>query len=188
MSGLTDLSGITDVSTEDRVRDLVFVLDELARWNTNDVVLAGRLDLTRVAAMGGCWGATVAPEFCRIDDRCKAAVILDGTPSMAGGDDVLKFSLQKPFLSIYHAGNTERTLFDEAIHDAIRFEINGVEHDQIVDDVLYWVWYTDLPAGREAARTINAYSLWFLNKYLKGSNAPMPATADYPLILNFQQK
>jgi len=189
VSGLTDTTGITDITTKDRLRDMAFVLDELARWNTNDVVLAGRLDLTKVAAMGGCWGATVAPEFCRIDDRCKAAIILDGTPSMAGGTDILTFSLQKPFLSIYNGSNGERTLFSKAIRDAIRFQINGVVHEQIYGDVLYWVEFPgQLATGHEAARTINAYSLWFLNKYLKGSSDPMPAVADYPLVRNFQQK
>ena len=188
-SGLTDLSAINPLTTQDRVRDMIFVLNELARLNTNDSVLAGRLDLSKMAALGGCWGATSAPEFCRLDDRCKAAIILDGTPSMAGGPDLLSFSLQKPFLAIYHGGNSERTLFDKASHDAIRFEINGVAHNQTTDDVLNWVWFPgELAAGRETSRTINAYTLWFLNKYLKGSSDPIPALADYPRIINFQQK
>ena len=41
---------------------------------------------------------------------------------------------------------------------------------------------------REAMRTMNAYSLWFLNRYLKGSPDPMPALANYPRIINFKQK
>ena len=40
-------------------------------------------------------------------------------------------------------------------------------------------------AGREAARTINTYTLWFLNHYLKDFNEPMPAKADYPRITGF---
>ena len=35
---------------------------------------------------------------------------------------------------------------------------------------------------------ITDWTLWFLNKYLKGSNDPMPRTADYPQIFNFKQK
>jgi hypothetical protein len=38
------------------------------------------------------------------------------------------------------------------------------------------------------ARTINAYTLWFLNTHLKGSTDPMPALADYPRVINFMQK
>ena len=45
-----------------------------------------------------------------------------------------------------------------------------------------------LDTGREAARTITAYSFWFLNKYLKGSTDPMPAIANYPRIIAFKQK
>ena len=53
----------------------------------------------------------------------------------------------------------------------------------------YWAWSPEnVAGGREVARTINAYTLWFLNKHLKGSNDPMPALADYPQVINFQQK
>ena len=53
----------------------------------------------------------------------------------------------------------------------------------------YWVWHPlDVAGGREVARTINAYTLWFLNKYLKGSTDPMPALAEYPRVTGFKQK
>ena len=35
---------------------------------------------------------------------------------------------------------------------------------------------------------MNAYTLWFLNKYLKGINDPIPLAKDYPLVRNFKQK
>jgi len=60
-------------------------------------------------------------------------------------------------------------------------------HSQFQDH--YWLSDPgDLKGGREIARTINGYSLWFLNKYLKGSQDPMPALTDYPRVTNFKQK
>ena len=35
---------------------------------------------------------------------------------------------------------------------------------------------------------MHAYSLWFLNKYLKGINDPAPSPQDYRLVINFKQK
>lgn len=54
-----------------------------------------------------------------------------------------------------------------------------------------WHWLIhpeDIAGGREVHRTINAYILWLLNKYLKGSSDPMPSLAHYPRILGFKQK
>jgi predicted dienelactone hydrolase len=61
---------------EDRVRDLAFILDELTRWNACDPLFAGRLDVTKVAALGTCSGFCCAAEFCRRDPRCQAAVLV----------------------------------------------------------------------------------------------------------------
>ena len=58
----------------------------------------------------------------------------------------------------------------------------------LVQDFYFLLEPYRLTTGREGARTITAYSLWFLNKYLKGSNEPMPPLADYPRILGFKQK
>ena len=37
---------------DNRIKDFLFVLDELSRLNTNDALLAGRLDLERLGAFG----------------------------------------------------------------------------------------------------------------------------------------
>lgn len=61
--------------------DVRFVLDrltELNAGNRRDFALAGRLDLTRVAAMGHSAGAEFAARACQLDPRFKACVDLDG--------------------------------------------------------------------------------------------------------------
>ncbi len=164
---------------QDRVRDLRFVLDELVKWNGNDPVFAGRFDLSRIASMGFSWGGQVAAEFCRVDSRCHAAIRLD--PGAFSGD-LIRFGLQKPFLQINRPDNTDLDLFNKTATNAIWFQISATQHANFCD------YYPLDASSREAARTINAYAVWFLNKYLKGSTDPMPALKDYPRVFNFKQK
>ena len=56
-------------------------------------------------------------------------------------------------------------------------------------DDLYWAIFPgSLAVGREAARAVNACTLWFLNRDLKDVKEPLPEKADYPGVLNFKQK
>jgi dienelactone hydrolase len=178
---------MTTAGAQDRARDLVFIVDELARWNASDPLFAGRLDLTRVAAMGGSWGAQAAAEFCRIDPRCKAVIPLD--PGGEAPPGLLQYGVQKPLLEITSSDIGDTALYSLAVKDAMWFQIQGAAHSQVTCDIHYWFSYpSDLARGRETARTINAYALWFLNQYLKGSNSPMPALARYPLVTGITRK
>jgi hypothetical protein len=194
----------TEAAFQDRVRDLTFILDELTRWNGDDVVFAGRLDLAKVATMGTCWGYAPAAEFCRSDPRCKAAILVSCSPDRwpSFGDttpvpELNQFGLEKPSLVVYgdYAGAVDNYhwLFDKAAKDAIAFEIQGAANGGWYATILAMDFYSlvepyRLATGREGSRAIAAYGLWFLNKYLKGSSEPMPPLADYPRILGFKQK
>jgi dienelactone hydrolase len=172
-------SGTTSRGIEDRVRDLSLVLDKFEQWNLADPLFASALDLDRVAVMGFSWGGGTAVELCGLDARCSLAIAYD--PSGTTGD--LFTSQQKPLLQI----NGDSTVFQKAVRDAIWFQISSTAHLNFDD--YYWFYFpTSLDAGREAARTINTYTLWFLNKYLRGSQEPMPPVADHPRVVNFQSK
>jgi len=177
--------GMSEAGTQDRVKDLVFLVDELERWNVGDPMFAGRLDLARVAAMGGSWGGESAAEFGRIDSRCKAVIPLDPTLSTPG---LLQYGVQKPLLEITSTDGNDTTLYNRGAKDAVWFQIRPAAHAQVTGDIYWFEYPEDLAGGREAARTVNAYALWFLNKYLKGSSDPMPALADYPRVTGFKQK
>lgn len=60
------------------VADQQFIYDTLEQWNDSDSLLAGRLDLTRIGSFGHSFGGATAAEVCRVDERCRAAVIMDG--------------------------------------------------------------------------------------------------------------
>ena len=57
-----------------RLKDMQFLLDELAALNAGDPMFAGRLDLDRIGVYGFSYGGMVV-ETCRTDGRVKCAVV-----------------------------------------------------------------------------------------------------------------
>lgn len=60
------------------VADQRFVYDTLEEWAGDDPLLADALDLSRIGSFGHSFGGVVAVEVCRVDERCGAAVNMDG--------------------------------------------------------------------------------------------------------------
>jgi dienelactone hydrolase len=171
----------------DRIADLHFITDLFADWNRDDPLLAGQMDMDRMAVLGFSWGTATAAEFCRADPRCRAAVLFDNWDSETGLEEVLRRGLYKPLLTVNNSTHADSGLFDKALRDAIWFQLSSTDHANFHD--FYWVNFpSNVAGGREAAHTMNTWALWFLNKHLKGSTDPMPALADYPRIINFKQK
>lgn len=78
--------------------DMKFMVDELATLNENqESIFYHHMNLDRLAAMGHSAGGTSAIEFCRNDNRCKAAIDLDGWYDHAIGQE----PLNKPLLLIF---------------------------------------------------------------------------------------
>jgi hypothetical protein len=171
-----------------RVQDLVWLVRELEVWNQQDPLFSGRFDLQRMAAMGWSFGGATAPEFCRIEPRCLAAIDLDEFDFAMVPRD-----LSKPTLTMNRSTSGDLSVYNATLAPAIWFQISNTEHLDFAD-YSWWGVGGPLPnpqrlaSNREATRTMNAYILWFLNKYLKGSNDPMPALADHPRVINFKQK
>ncbi|MDZ4860113.1 MAG: hypothetical protein SGI88_14135 [Candidatus Hydrogenedentes bacterium] len=61
------------------VADVRFVLDELARLNRDDKLLAGRLKLSRFGIFGHSFGGATAARAVQIDERFRAGINIDGT-------------------------------------------------------------------------------------------------------------
>ena len=96
-----------------KAADLASVADQLARLNSDPAErLAGRLDLGRVAALGHSFGGNAALEWCRADQRCRAAVNLDG----ALWSDVGRVGLDRPALQVL----AEHGEFAIAAEDAVK--------------------------------------------------------------------
>jgi dienelactone hydrolase len=184
----TDISQ-TVSGLQDRVADLAFVADELRRMNQTDSVLAGNLDLGRLAAMGWSWGAMTAGEFCRVDNRCRAAVTLDWAGDESTVAELMRLGLPKPLLMLNRSDNNRQTLFDKAIQDAWWLQISDTVHGEFST----FGWFAkpnSLPQTREAARTIHAHALSFFNRFLNGEDDHLldERSANYPRVQNFKRK
>ena len=178
-------SGFATPGYQDRVQDLRFILDELVRWNAADPKFAGRLNLMSVATMGYSWGGGVAGEVARTDDRVKAVILLDAY--LQNADSLVQFGLSKPQIGVYSVeGGGDSTLYNKTAKDAIWLMLRSSIHANFND--YYNGVFGGGSSGRAMASTLNVYAVWFLNKYLKGSNDPMPALKDYPLVFNFKKK
>jgi dienelactone hydrolase len=98
---------------EYKAADLAFVADQLENLNTDPAErFAGRLDLSRLGALGHSFGGDAALELCRTDQRCLAAANLDG----ALWSDVGKVGLSRPTLQVL----AEHTEFNVTGEDAIK--------------------------------------------------------------------
>jgi dienelactone hydrolase len=170
---------------ENRARDLMVTLDELTKWNDQDPFFVGKLNVQNTAGIGWSYGGGTVGEFCRVDSRGKAAVILEGY--LQNADNILTSGLTKPVLSMYASNGGDTDLFIKLKKDAIYFQIANTEHASF--SKWYWTLTAEtLAQGRQAANIISDYTLWFLDKYLKGSTNAMPSQTNYPRIYNFQKK
>ena len=79
--------------------DIAFALDRLAQLNASDASgrFTGRFDMTRVGVFGHSFGGAQAAQFCHDDDRCKAAIDIDGR--LFGS--VIREGMQKPFMFLF---------------------------------------------------------------------------------------
>jgi predicted dienelactone hydrolase len=73
-----DTERSTEVLLPIWVADQRFVYDTLSQWARNDPLLAGRLDLQRMGSFGHSFGGATALAVCQVEQRCRAAAILDG--------------------------------------------------------------------------------------------------------------
>jgi dienelactone hydrolase len=183
--------------------DVRFVLSKLTELNVGGVgqfPLAGRLDLTEVAAMGHSAGAEFATRACQLESRFKACVDLDGgmVPVAALPEYPDKATLQQPllFLEAFHpeanmGGTHEQHLEYEKKKEAQLQECRpgsysvilsspGMVHGSFSDSLLFSA------GGRNAETSIALHNLQlaeafiraFLDKTLKGQEAPLLDSAD----------
>ena len=107
-----------------KAADLRSVADHLARLAPNAAGLtSGHLDLDRLGAFGHSFGGNAALEWCRRDERCRAAANLDGAVWTAVG----RVGLPRPALQVL----ADHPEFDMSGDDAVRAGIasDAVWHD-----------------------------------------------------------
>jgi pimeloyl-ACP methyl ester carboxylesterase len=173
------------------VDDARFALDRLELLNeTVGDFLFGRLDLARVGMVGWSLGGAVSLDASRLDSRVKAAVDLDGqlfgelieegttrpVMLMHGGvppepEDSLQRAVFQRLVDEVD-GNTA-TFRERVTHDWYDLTIAGTDHGNFSDLVLGGPALPGRIHPRRAHSIINAYTLAFFERYLKGLNGPL---------------
>ncbi|MBN2044270.1 MAG: hypothetical protein JW757_04545 [Anaerolineales bacterium] len=166
--------------------DIGFVLDEFAKQDQDgDWPLAGRLDFNRVGVFGHSTGGGATAEFCGIDRRCDAALMMDLWVEPVS-DEVVTAGLTQPSLLMHSAGWVDLEnpsinflrigeLAAASSGEVTEFRIEGTEHYDFTSVPLF----TPLAAaiglkgpipGDSGLALINYYSAAFFNQYLRGED------------------
>lgn len=173
------LIGATRGDVSGRLKDVQFLVDQLAQLNSRDALFSGRLDLDRIGVYGMSMGGAVV-ESCRSDSRLKCAAIWDATNLKLNSA-----GLQKPFLAALGQNNLfyseNQWLFSKATTDAVLLLIRSAEHVTGCDAA--WTW--EIPWGQGPALAFDACLVWFFDTYLKGQTPPFPTNSE---IFNVQRK
>jgi hypothetical protein len=182
-------SSFTVANSQDRVRDLVVILDELEKMNQEDALFRSGFDLSRTGAFGFSWGAPTAGELCRTDSRCKAAASLDwGTATTSAFPDLVRDGLQRPSLMLNAADNSSDYLYSKAGSNAVWIQISNTTHSDFV--LAPWFNGSITATAIETARTVQAYLVSFFKKYLRQEDDHLldAQSSAYPRVSIFREK
>lgn len=185
-------------------QDAVFTLHQLAGLNQADPngILTGHLDVQRAGIFGVSLGGIVGPEACHLESRFRACLVMEA-PMPA---EVVKSGLLQPSMWITSDADTWRLQGwsdrDVMQHqNTMRASFEGLPGDGYFVQVprMFHLNLTDVPLliyapfGRRVGlfgpidahrihRIVNAYTLVFFDRHLKGMRATLldgPA-AQYP--------
>ena len=192
-------------------QDVSFTLDQLASLNTRDPrgILTGKLDLEHTGMFGISLGGMVGAEACLKDPRLKACLVMD----VAMTADVVQKGLRQPSMwitrpadtmrlerqkdggwaekDIEQTQTTMRAVYTRLPGDGYFVQVPGMFHIDFTDlDLLSPIFpipgISGGPIGSQRAHEIiNAYSVAFFDKHLKGEPQALldgPA-AHYPEVI-----
>jgi len=191
-------------------QDVSFTLDQLVSINNFDPqgLLSGKLELQHIGVFGVSFGGIVGAEACLKDPRLKACLVMDVVMSA----DVVQMGLQQPVMwitrdaetmrlereksggwtekDIEQTQSTMRAVYNTLPGDGYFVQVPGMFHIDLTDDTYISPIFPTIgfsgPIGIQRAHNIiNAYSLAFFDRYLKGQAGTLlngPAE-QYPEIL-----
>jgi dienelactone hydrolase len=174
-----------DASVAGRLADDRFVVEQLAQFDTDDALFAGRLDLTRLGAMGWSLGNSDLGETARTDERFKAVLMLEGY--LQGAPELVQLGLGRPLLAMYQQDFSNPSLFNKATQDAYFCQVQDTIHfafKDLTEESLA------IDSVRRGAAAMRACMVSFFNKYLQGQDDHLlddPTTA-FPVLFNFASK
>lgn len=194
---------------ERRVRDLQFVLEQLAVLNGTDPRVAGRLDLDRIGAFGWSLGGATVAQLCLREPRCKAGAALDGAYIET---NVLTQPLAAPYLflrsgmgvdpepsgTVFGRPDDRLRVYNRQITNAYWVKLGSTTHISFGDvaliaDSASLTARANMPlsgqylAPARVSQVQRAYLLSFFNKFLKDQDDHLldGPSAAYPEVIQF---
>jgi predicted dienelactone hydrolase len=186
-----------------RTADIGLVIDSLqaGKLGKSGAFLNGHMDLSKIGLFGHSLGGAAAAQVSRERDDISAAIVIDGT--MIGDitgvnsdntEIITDKSFSKPLMLMYGSLFNE----PEAKETSYLSNINAYNN---ATDAAYSLWirdsghlnFTDLPRispllsgmlgvgaidSLECIKIVNAYSMAFFDKHLKGQSSPLLDGAD----------
>ena len=191
---------------EEGAADIRFALKRLEELNapgSKPFLLAGRLDLNRVVAMGHSAGGAFAARACQLDSGFKACVDLDGgmIPVAALPDFPDGATIKQPLLFLEpHATKSQMAGTKEELRQYFRtkeqqlqgcapgtynviLRSRGIAHPSFSDGPLFFAGtqgYPETSAVRHNHRLIQSFIRAFLDKNLRGRKAPLIDSKGHP--------
>jgi predicted dienelactone hydrolase len=173
------------------VRDITFVLDEIRKLNDMPgEIFNGRLDLKKTGSLGWSFGGAASVQAAKDDRRIKAVLDCDG--QLFG--NVQDAGIDVPVMLMH--GETEPPppdqmdpkVFQELMEklketdakflaksrgDRYELKIKGARHGHFSDLVVFYPQSPKDTPARRGHEIINAYSLAFFDRYVKGKGGDL---------------
>ncbi|HSL28976.1 MAG TPA: hypothetical protein VK900_07240 [Anaerolineales bacterium] len=154
-----------------RTADVLFALGRLDEMNSTGP-FAGAMDLDAIAVAGHSLGGITASEACKVNERFKACLNLDGL--QAGGPfsmDETTLPPNQPFMFLTKEAQLHPRLLErfEAMTESYWIVVHGAAHDSFTDGPM--LQSALLPGSSQANRVmevVQKYSVAFLDHVLRG--------------------
>lgn len=192
-----------------RTDDIELVMDRLksGELGTEGSLLKGHMDLTKIGLFGHSLGGAASAQVARERQDVRAAIVMDGTLigditglNSDSTETITTESFNKPLMQMYGS------LFQEPVAKATSYRSN-IEANNRATDTAYSLYikgsghlnFTDLPRispllskklgvgtidSLECIKIVNAYSLAFFDKHLKGQpSSLLEGTAGYEAVV-----
>lgn len=155
-------------------QDLKFAIDQITRLNRSerDSVLANKLDLSRIAAIGHSSGFSAVSTACREDRRIKACVNVDAP----GFKPELLIGLHQPLLWIRleRAGPIPEKFLNTTAATIYELQITPANHGSIEDwDYLQAASSQERDEAAQRIRLIRSYATAFLDNTLRDQDSAL---------------
>ena len=179
-------------------QDVSFTLDQLAALNQTDPkgILTGRMDLQSAGVFGISQGGIVAGEACMVEPRLRACLMMDAPmpisvvqaglkkPSMwiTRDADVMRLERQRaggwPEDEIHAHLTSMRAVYESLEGEGYFVQVDGIFHSNFTDipawsPLVRWLGAAGQMDVQRAHEIINAYSVAFFDRELKGLQEPL---------------